>query len=107
MAESLTPEEHIAKADAAYAAAQDIKSTMDARERDEGHIAGKASPWYLAREHDFLTLTQIASLHASMAAAKALVQMPICDHGNRGWCEPCYILQADRRQQFVTMTGRR
>lgn len=73
--DSLTPAEHIKRADAALQAAQAIRKEMDAREEDRGKTLGKASDWYLAKEHDFLTLTTIVNLHSNMATAKAMVAL--------------------------------
>lgn len=71
--ETLTPQQHLAKADAAWAAARKLRSEMDEREVADGRSRAKASDWYLTREHDFLTLCQIVNLHANMATAKSNV----------------------------------
>jgi hypothetical protein len=73
--EHLTPEEHLEKADAAWSAAKKLRGEMDDKEVADGRARGKASEWYLTREHDFLTLCQIVNLHSNMATAKALVLM--------------------------------
>ena len=73
--ESLTPQEHLDKSDAALAAALKVRKEMDEREQEHGMTLGKSSDWYLSREHDFLTLMQIVSIHANMASAKSLVIM--------------------------------
>lgn len=67
MTPSLTPAEHIAKADAAYAAAQEAHARY--RARDLGELDRTTT---LA---DYLDLVNMVNLHANMATAKTLYNL--------------------------------
>lgn len=39
------------------------------------------------------TMLLEANFHATLAVAKMLAEVPVCDHGNRGWCLHCFKLE--------------